>query len=177
MFSFKCRYDKSSIYFRTPSKLSRCVKNRTQLAHAAVRSSGLFVDDEIVHVEGEVDPVRDLFIIHEELRLKDEDYLRKNLESMEKTVGRGSDKARKAELVSDSLSLALDTPPMAAERPPLTIELGRYHGFFDTLRQRSANPGPWAKFGSRRIFEWPAWPCRQQQNCTNFLDCQLRDPD
>ena len=26
----------------------------------------------------------------------------------------------------------------------------------DTRRQRSANPGPRAKFGPRRIFEWPA---------------------
>ena len=27
--------------------------------------------------------------------------------------------------------------------------------------QRSVNPGPRAIFGSRRIFEWPAWPCQK----------------
>ena len=28
------------------------------------------------------------------------------------------------------------------------------------LGQRPANPGPRAKFGPRRIFQWPAWPCQ-----------------
>ena len=32
--------------------------------------SGTFEDKEITHVEGEVDPIRDLDIINEELRLK-----------------------------------------------------------------------------------------------------------
>lgn len=34
-----------------------------------------FDNDEIVHVEGDVNPIRDLEIIHEELRLKDEEFL------------------------------------------------------------------------------------------------------
>ena len=62
--------------------------------------SGIFEDDEVTHVEGEVNPVRDMEIIHEELRLKDLDYLEKNLEHLERTVVRGGDKARKAEYVS-----------------------------------------------------------------------------
>ena len=33
----------------------------------------------MTHVEGEVDPVRDLEIIHEELRLKDEQYIAKQM--------------------------------------------------------------------------------------------------
>ena len=38
------------------------------------------------------------------------------------------------------------------------------------LERPSANPGPRAKFGPRRIFEWPAGPCQQQQNLrTSFL--------
>ena len=61
---------------------------------------GIFEDDEVTHVEGEVNPVRDMEIIHEELRLKDLDYLEKNLEHLERTVVRGGDKARKAEYVS-----------------------------------------------------------------------------
>jgi hypothetical protein len=33
--------------------------------------AGAFEDDDVIHVEGEVNPVRDLEIIHNELRLKD----------------------------------------------------------------------------------------------------------
>lgn len=36
---------------------------------------GAFEDDDVTHVEGEVNPVRDLEIISEELRLKDQQYL------------------------------------------------------------------------------------------------------
>uniref|UniRef100_A0A6P7FKA6 Obg-like ATPase 1 n=1 Tax=Diabrotica virgifera virgifera TaxID=50390 RepID=A0A6P7FKA6_DIAVI len=56
-----------------------------------------FEDDDVTHVEGEVDPVRDLDIICEELRLKDEEMLMKNLEKLERTVGRGGDKKLKPE--------------------------------------------------------------------------------
>ena len=63
--------------------------------------SGAFADDDIVHVEGDVNPVRDMEIIFEELRLKDEAYITKNLESLERTGVRGGDKAKKLEYVSD----------------------------------------------------------------------------
>jgi len=56
-----------------------------------------FEDEDITHVEGGVDPVRDLAIIAEELRLKDIEYIDKQLASMEKTVVRGGDKAREFE--------------------------------------------------------------------------------
>ncbi|CAL8101645.1 unnamed protein product [Orchesella dallaii] len=56
-----------------------------------------FEDDDIIHVDGEVNPVRDLETISEELRLKDEEYLNINLEKLEKTVGRGGDKKLKPE--------------------------------------------------------------------------------
>lgn len=57
-----------------------------------------FSDEEIVHVEGEVDPPRDLEIIHDELRFKDQEYLKKHLEPLERTVGRGAgDKKKKEE--------------------------------------------------------------------------------
>ncbi|KAL5006093.1 hypothetical protein ScPMuIL_017251 [Solemya velum] len=56
-----------------------------------------FDDDEIVHVEGDVDPCRDLEIIHDELRLKDLEYLAKHLEPMERNVARGGDKKLKPE--------------------------------------------------------------------------------
>lgn len=56
-----------------------------------------FEDENVTHVEGEVDPVRDLEIIAEELRLKDEEYLNSHLEKLERTVVRGSDKKLKPE--------------------------------------------------------------------------------
>ncbi|KAL5278372.1 OLA1 family protein [Megaselia abdita] len=56
-----------------------------------------FEDSDVTHVEGEVDPVRDLEIISEELRLKDEEKLLQNLDKLEKVVGRGTNKALKPE--------------------------------------------------------------------------------
>ena len=47
-----------------------------------------FDDSDIVHVEGEIDPVRDLAIIHNELRLKDEEQLSKLVSSKKHEVGR-----------------------------------------------------------------------------------------
>lgn len=62
-----------------------------------------FDDAEIVHVEGDVDPVRDLQIIHEELRLKDEEMIVKLVKGMERDIarigkgGNAADKAKKEE--------------------------------------------------------------------------------
>ena len=61
--------------------------------------SGTFEDKEITHVEGEVDPVRDLEIINEELRLKDEEFFFKYFEDVEKKYQRG-EKKLKQEYVS-----------------------------------------------------------------------------
>jgi obg-like ATPase 1 len=60
-----------------------------------------FDDADIVHVEGAIDPVRDLQIIHEELRLKDEEFINKLVEANRKDVarlgkgGNAKDKERK----------------------------------------------------------------------------------
>ncbi|KAK2863664.1 hypothetical protein FQN49_004110 [Arthroderma sp. PD_2] len=48
-----------------------------------------FDDAEIVHVEGDVDPVRDLTIISEELRIKDIEFVEKALEALSKLTRRG----------------------------------------------------------------------------------------
>lgn len=56
-----------------------------------------FDDPDVTHVEGEVDPVRDLEIIGEELRLKDEEKLLQYLDKLEKVVARGGDKKLKPE--------------------------------------------------------------------------------
>ena len=57
-----------------------------------------FDDDEVVHVEGEVNPVLDLEAIREELRKKDIDFLEKQGENLKKTalrLGSGSNPDQK----------------------------------------------------------------------------------
>uniref|UniRef100_A0A1L8DSA7 Obg-like ATPase 1 n=1 Tax=Nyssomyia neivai TaxID=330878 RepID=A0A1L8DSA7_9DIPT len=56
-----------------------------------------FDDENVTHVEGEVNPVRDLDIISDELRLKDIEKLNKDLEKLERAVVRGNDKKLKPE--------------------------------------------------------------------------------
>ena len=48
-----------------------------------------FDDAEIIHVEGDVDPIRDLDIISEELRIKDIEFVEKDLENLKKQTRRG----------------------------------------------------------------------------------------
>lgn len=56
-----------------------------------------FEDENVSHVEGDINPVRDIEIINEELRLKDEEYLLNIIDKMERTVLRGGDKKAKPE--------------------------------------------------------------------------------
>lgn len=67
-----------------------------------------FDDAEVIHVEGDVDPLRDMEIIQNELRLKDIEWVQKQLEGLKKTgrsLGSNSlaEKARKEEIVSPLL--------------------------------------------------------------------------
>ncbi|RHZ82700.1 hypothetical protein Glove_104g34 [Diversispora epigaea] len=63
-----------------------------------------FPEEDVVHVEGEIDPVRDLEIIRNELRLKDEEFLTKKVDELSKVTSRSgkggtaADKAKKEEL-------------------------------------------------------------------------------
>ncbi|KAI0636143.1 P-loop containing nucleoside triphosphate hydrolase protein [Trametes polyzona] len=64
-----------------------------------------FDDAEVIHVEGDVDPCRDMEIISTELRLKDIEWVEKHLEGLKKTgraLGNTSlaDKARKEEIAT-----------------------------------------------------------------------------
>ncbi|KAI0259879.1 P-loop containing nucleoside triphosphate hydrolase protein [Gloeopeniophorella convolvens] len=64
-----------------------------------------FDDAEVIHVEGDVDPLRDMEIIQTELRLKDIEWVQKHLESLKKTgrsLGSNSlaDKAKKEEIAT-----------------------------------------------------------------------------
>ena len=60
---------------------------------------GAFDDDEVIHVDGEVNPIRDLETINDELRLKDIELLNGAIEKMEKNVARTNDKKLKTEFV------------------------------------------------------------------------------
>ncbi|KAJ3367798.1 hypothetical protein HDU91_001091 [Kappamyces sp. JEL0680] len=57
-----------------------------------------FDDADIVHVEGDIDPLRDLKIIHEELRLKDQELIDKMVNNNRRDVerlGKGGDASAK----------------------------------------------------------------------------------
>ncbi|KAL7631968.1 UNVERIFIED_CONTAM: hypothetical protein RMT77_017724 [Armadillidium vulgare] len=56
-----------------------------------------FEDDDVTHVEGDVNPIRDLEIISDELRLKDIEYIEGAYEKLFKVCGRGGDKKLKPE--------------------------------------------------------------------------------
>lgn len=56
-----------------------------------------FEDDDVTHVEGDVNPVRDLEIILDELRLKDIEYIENVYDKLFKLVERGGDKKLKPE--------------------------------------------------------------------------------
>ena len=64
-----------------------------------------FDEPDVIHVEGELDPLRDVEIIREELRLKDEEFLQKQVAERERDVkrlgngGNAADKAKKEEYV------------------------------------------------------------------------------
>ena len=63
-----------------------------------------FDDAEVIHVEGDVNPLRDMEIIQTELRLKDIEWVEKTIENMKKTTRSLNstslaDKAKKEELV------------------------------------------------------------------------------
>jgi len=57
-----------------------------------------FEDEDVTHVDGNVDPIRDLATILDELRLKDVEYFKKQYDEFEKKCKRGNDKALKEEL-------------------------------------------------------------------------------
>ncbi|KAA1467428.1 hypothetical protein DENSPDRAFT_862990 [Dentipellis sp. KUC8613] len=64
-----------------------------------------FDDAEVIHIEGDVDPLRDMEIIQTELRLKDIEWVEKHLEGLKKSgrsLGSSSlaDKARKEEIAT-----------------------------------------------------------------------------
>ena len=59
----------------------------------------IFEDEDITHVEGSIDPCRDLDIVCTELRLKDIEILTSKVDGLQRIVGRTNDKEKKFELV------------------------------------------------------------------------------
>ncbi|KMP09639.1 GTP-dependent nucleic acid-binding protein engD [Coccidioides immitis RMSCC 2394] len=65
-----------------------------------------FDDAEIIHVEGDVDPVRDLEIISEELRIKDIEFVEKALEALSKQTRRGGQSLEMKKLKEEEATVA-----------------------------------------------------------------------
>ncbi|GAD96635.1 GTP-binding family protein [Paecilomyces variotii No. 5] len=65
-----------------------------------------FDDAEIIHVEGDVDPIRDLTIISEELRIKDIEFVEKALEALQKQTKRGGQSLEMKKLREEEATVA-----------------------------------------------------------------------
>jgi obg-like ATPase 1 len=64
-----------------------------------------FDDAEIIHIEGDVNPTRDLDIISEELRLKDIEFTEKALENQKKKTRMGGQSLEQKKAVQDQATL------------------------------------------------------------------------
>lgn len=113
------RFDYLVEYFKPPSKVPAFlnVVDIAGLVKGAAEGQGLgnaflshikacdalfhlcraFEAEDVIHIEGEVNPIKDMEVINEELRLKDEEYFNANLEKLEKLAVRGGDKKLKPE--------------------------------------------------------------------------------
>eukprot|EP00850_Spirogloea_muscicola_P018838 SM000177S03171 [mRNA] locus=s177:27542:32098:+ [translate_table: standard] len=60
--------------------------------------AGAFDDADVIHVDDIVDPIRDLETIHEELRLKDIEFMDARIQTLEKDLKRSNDKQMKLDL-------------------------------------------------------------------------------
>lgn len=69
-----------------------------------------FDDAEIIHIEGDVNPTRDLDIISEELRLKDIEFVEKALENQKKKTRMGGQslEQKKAKQEQETIEKILD---------------------------------------------------------------------
>lgn len=72
-----------------------------------------FDDAEVIHVEGDVNPLRDMEIIQTELRLKDIEWVEKHLDGLKRggrALGNNSlaDRAKKEEIVCPLLPVSFN---------------------------------------------------------------------
>ena len=85
---------------------------------AIVQVVRCFDDEDVLHVSGSVDPVRDIEVINTELMLADLETVRKRRERVQKEVKRGDKNAAAEEAVLVKIENALDSG-----KPALTVEL------------------------------------------------------
>jgi GTP-binding protein YchF len=85
---------------------------------AIVQVVRCFDDEDVHHVAGSVDPVRDIEVINTELMLADLDSVKKRRERLAKEVKRGDKAAIGEEVVLARIEAALD-----AGKPALTVKL------------------------------------------------------
>merc|ERR1711970_373202 len=79
------------------SGLGNAFLSNIDMCDAIFHMLRIFEDEDITHVEGGVDPVRDIEIINDELRLKDVAKCKRRLGELEKLYVRGGDKKLKQE--------------------------------------------------------------------------------
>jgi len=85
---------------------------------AIVQVVRCFDDEDVLHVSGSVDPVRDIEVINTELMLADLETVRKKRERVAKEVKRGDKTAAAEDAVLAKIEAALD-----AGKPALTVAL------------------------------------------------------
>jgi ribosome-binding ATPase len=85
---------------------------------AIVQVVRCFEDDDVLHVSGSVDPVRDIEVINTELMLADLESVTKRRERLAKDIKRGDKTAAAEEAVLGKLEAAL-----AEGKPALTVDL------------------------------------------------------
>ncbi len=85
---------------------------------AIVQVVRCFEDEDIHHVSGDVDPVRDIEVINTELMLADLEAVKKRRERIAKEIKRGDKSAAAEDAVLAKIEASLD-----AGKPALTVEL------------------------------------------------------
>jgi GTP-binding protein YchF len=85
---------------------------------AIVQVVRCFDDEDVLHVSGSVDPVRDIEVINTELMLSDLETVRKRRDRVAKEVKRGDKNAAAEDAVLLKIETALD-----AGKPALTVDL------------------------------------------------------
>jgi len=85
---------------------------------AIVQVVRCFEDDDVHHVAGSVDPVRDIEVINTELLLSDLDSVKRRRERIAKDIKRGDKAAAAEDAVLEKLEVALD-----AGKPAMLVDL------------------------------------------------------
>jgi GTP-binding protein YchF len=95
-----------------------------------------FEDDNVVHVDGNVDPVRDKMIIDTELILKDIETVEKRVEKFRRTAKSGDKEAKRVVEIGEALQAHLES-----EQPARTFEISEEgQAVVDELMLLTAKP-------------------------------------